>query len=66
MFAAPEIELSASHQVTEKADIYSLGAILYVINAGSVMQRLDSKKKLLFDFSEPVWDQISFSIREFV
>ena len=40
IFAAPEIDLSSSTQtVTEKADVWSIGAILYILNTGQVMQR---------------------------
>ena len=38
VFAAPEIE---NQPVTEKADVWSIGAILYVLHTGKVMQRFD-------------------------
>ena len=61
-FFAPEVIEggTAEQPVTVKADVWSIGALLYLMLSGSVMQRISEKKasqksKIVFDFSEHHW-----------
>ena len=57
-FFAPELVKGGT--VTFKTDVWSIGAVLYLMVAGSVLQRIPKLKKSqlpqkVFDFSEPIW-----------
>lgn len=56
LFIAPEIENNIS-RVSEKADVWSLGATLYLLIAGCIRSKqvLSTVDCHVFDFSEPVW-----------
>ena len=49
----------------EKNDVWSIGAILYVLVAGTTT--MDNRvNKLYFDFNEPVWHQVSEELHVFL
>ena len=57
-FFAPEVVKGGT--VTFKSDVWSIGAVLYLMVAGSVLLRIEKLKKSqsaqnVFDFSEPIW-----------
>ena len=62
-FFSPEVKLggTADNPVTFKADVWSIGALLYLMLSGSVMHRINKLKAsqksttMVFDFSEQVW-----------
>ena len=59
---------SSERPISYKVDIWSIGAILYLLIAGSILERVANCKKYhtVFDFSDPVWDKVSVNVREFV
>ena len=70
MFFAPEVmkKSSSENPITNKVDVWSIGAILYLLIAGSILDRVTNVKKYhtVFDFSDPVWGKVSVYVREFV
>ena len=67
VFFAPEVSEETA-KVTPLADVWSLGAILYVLIANQVIsdQRITKKDSDVFDFRQPEWSQCSKSVTEFI
>ena len=66
MFLAPEI-INGDDQITTKADIWSLGAILYLLVTGNIQMGTDqSPDTVNFDFNESQWRNYGSIIRDFI
>ena len=56
IFVAPEVHQSQGKLCTSKADIWSVGVILYIlITQGRTHADQASKENPVFDFGEPEW-----------
>ena len=58
LFFAPEL-FHKSEELTSKVDIWSIGAILYFLVCGKILDKKESSgdKASVFDFSEPEWNK---------
>ena len=68
IFFAPEIQ-DAATKVTPLVDVWSLGAILYVLIANSVVgdsKRITNQDSDVFDFQQPEWNNCSEHVTEFI
>ena len=67
IFFAPEIS-DETAKVTPLVDVWSLGAILYVLIANQVIsdERLTKKDSDVFDFLQPEWSLCSEHVTEFI
>ena len=59
-FMAPEL---AELNEGPHNDIWSIGTILYLLITGGVQDRIHGEK---FDFNEPVWQNCSDELKEFI
>ena len=59
---APEVV--NNREVTNKADIWSLGVIMYVLCTGGIID--NASDQVIFDFNEQVWESYSDDIRIFI
>ena len=63
---APELSDSDGSKITEKADSWSLGVILYLlVTAGNFSINNDSGE-VNFDFQENGWQNYSIELKDFV
>ena len=59
VYIAPELLQKSQQQslsVSEKADVWSVGAILYMLVIGRITDKMATKDTPTFDFSEPEWE----------
>ena len=67
LFCAPEVQANREN-CTKKADVWSLGVILYFLVTGGSENRLKStnKKPQIYNFKEPAWKNMHKDVIEFV
>ena len=68
LFIAPEV-LTNPKKVTGKADVYSLGVMLYALIANDLKETTNTKHQCydpVLDFSQPQWSRFSCEIKEFI
>ena len=67
IFSAPEIQMDQKIDDNPKMDVWSLGAIIYMLIAGDVLQKTKNPKaNSVFDFKEDAWDACNPIIRQFI
>jgi len=60
LYLAPELN---SFKLGPKCDVWSIGAILYLLMTGGVA---DKRHEEHFDFKEPVWFEVSEELKTFM
>lgn len=60
VYLAPEL---SQYQMSAKSDVWSIGIIIYLLITGGVT---DKRHEEFFDFSEPIWFNISEELKEFM
>ena len=66
IFIAPELLATNGSKITEKADSWSVGAILYVLITGGNFNSNNKSDQVNFDFQENAWQNYSIELKDFI
>ena len=66
IFIAPEV-LQNNHDISDVADVWSIGATLYYLISSQVLNAKQSDRyQDIFSFQEPEWSNIAPNLKQFI